>query len=107
MKLAAAPEGQRVELSPDVSIINWPTDEAKPDLSRGTSLNDLVAVKVAFEFLALISGPAICDDTSKLNEVRDALKCARDSDAFSVDPLVPRPGILLRPFCHCKSDMRA
>jgi hypothetical protein len=31
-KLAAAPEGQSVELSPDVSIINWPTDEAKPAL---------------------------------------------------------------------------
>jgi hypothetical protein len=86
-KLAAAPEGQRVELSPDVSIINWRTDEAKPDLSRGIALHELVAVKVAFELLALISGTAICADTSQLNEVRDALKCARDSSAFSVDRL--------------------
>ena|SRR5262245_48483617 len=103
MKLAAAPEGQRVELSPDVSIINWPTDEAKPDLSRGTSLNDLVAVKVAFEFLALISGPAICDDTSKLNEVRDALKCARDSDAFSVDRWYRAPASCCGPSAIAKA----
>jgi site-specific recombinase XerD len=35
-----------------VSIINWPADKAKRDLSRGTPLNDFVAVKIAFEFLA-------------------------------------------------------
>jgi hypothetical protein len=90
MRFAAAPEGQKVELSPNVGIINWPTDAANPDLSRGTPLNDLVAVKVAFEFLALISGTAICDDTSQLNEVRDALKCAHVSAAFSVDRLLAK-----------------
>jgi HNH endonuclease len=88
MSLAAAPEGQRVQLSPNLSIINWPTDEAKADLSRGTPLSDLVAVKIAFEFFALISGTAICDDISQLNEIRDALKFGGASDAFSVDRLL-------------------
>jgi hypothetical protein len=88
IKFAAAPEGQSVELLPGVSIINWPTDEARLDLSRGTPLNDLIVVKIAFEFLALMSSTAICNDTLQLNEVRCALKCARGSDAFGVERLV-------------------
>jgi hypothetical protein len=88
MKFAVAPEGQRVKLSPSVSIINWPTDKAKGDFSRGTPLNDLVVVKIAFEFLALISGTEICNDTAQLNEVRHALKCARGSAALSVERLL-------------------
>jgi hypothetical protein len=77
VRLAAAPERQKVELAPGISIINWPTDGAKRDLSRGIPLNDLVVVKIAFEFLALMSGTAICNDTRQLNEVRRALKSAR------------------------------
>ena len=88
MKLAGATEGHKVELSPGVSVINWPTDKAEIDFSRGAPLNDLVAVKIAFEFLALMSGTVICSGTSELNEVRRALKCARESAAFSVERLL-------------------
>jgi hypothetical protein len=88
MKLETASEGQKVKLSPDVSVINWPTDKAELDFSRGTPLHDLVAVKIAFEFLALISGTAICEDTPALNEIRRALKCARGSAAINVERLL-------------------
>jgi hypothetical protein len=87
-RLAAAPEGQRVELAPDVHIINWPTDIAKRDLSQGIPLDDLVVVKIAFEFLALMSDAAICDSTPQLDEIRCALKCAGSSPSFSVERLV-------------------
>jgi hypothetical protein len=87
-RLTAAPEGQRVEVAPGVYVTNWPTDGAKPDLSRGTCLDDLVAVKIAFEFFALCSGAAICDSSPQLNEIRYALKCARSSPSFNVERLV-------------------
>jgi hypothetical protein len=87
-RLVTAPEGQRVELVSGVYITNWPTDSAKPDLSQGIPLDDLVVVKIAYEFLALVSGAAICDSTSQLNEIRCALKCARSSPSFSVERLV-------------------
>jgi hypothetical protein len=86
-KFAAAPEGQTIELSPSLSIINWPTDKPKRDFSRATPVDDLVVVKIAFEFLALISGTAICNDTAGLSEIRSVLKCARGSDAFRVERL--------------------
>ena len=86
-KSAAAPEMQTVELSPGVSIINWPSDNAKPDFSRGIPVDDLLVVKIAFEFFALLSGTAICNDNAHLNEVRHALNCAQPSAAFTVERL--------------------
>ena len=89
-KSAAAPEMQTVELSPGVSIINWPSDNAKPDFSRGIPVDDLLVVKIAFEFFALLSGTAICNDNAHLNEVRHALNCAQPSAAFTVERLEAR-----------------
>jgi hypothetical protein len=85
----SAPEGQRVELSRNVSAINWPTDKVKLELSRGQPVNDLVLVKIAFEFLALISGSVICNDTRQLNEIRGALRSQDPvSNAFKVERLL-------------------
>jgi hypothetical protein len=86
-KFATAPEMQTVELSPGVSIINWPSDNAKPDFSRGIPVDDLLVVKISFEFSALLSGTAICNDSPHLNEVRHALNCAHPSAAFTVERL--------------------
>jgi hypothetical protein len=106
-KVATSPEMERVELSSGVSIINWPSDNAKPDFSRGTPLDDLVAVKIAFEFFALLSGTAICNDDPQLNEVRDALKCAQTSAAFSVERLLAKDYASFHGICFEGNDPHA
>jgi hypothetical protein len=47
-------------------------------------------VKIAFEFLALMSGTAICSVTPELNEVRRALKGGTGSSSFGVERLLAR-----------------
>jgi hypothetical protein len=89
-RLVTAPEGQRVELVPDVHIINWPTDIAKHDFSQGIPLDDLVAVKIAYEFLALMSGAAICNSTPQRDEIRCALKRARSSPSLALNASKPK-----------------
>jgi HNH endonuclease len=86
-KSAAAPEMETIELSPGVSIINWPSDNAKPDFSRGIPVDDLVVVKIGFEFFALLSGTAIYNDKPRLNAVRHALRSGQPSAAFTVERL--------------------
>jgi hypothetical protein len=80
------PEGKKVEVLPGLAIINWPTDKAGPDLS-GDPVDDLVLVKTAFEFLALMSGTAIYKDHSQLNDVRRALKGSGETAGRSVERL--------------------
>jgi hypothetical protein len=67
------PERTKIELLPGLSVINWPTDEAKPDLS-GEPIDERVLVKTAFEFIALIADTAIYANTPQLDEIRRALK---------------------------------
>jgi hypothetical protein len=76
-------------LSPSLSFVNWPTDLVSLDFHDASPLNVLVAVKIAFEFLALLSGTAICMISPQLNTVRSALKRQdKKTDAFDVEPLV-------------------
>jgi hypothetical protein len=76
-------------LSKNVSIINWPLDKAELDLSRGASLHELVAGKIAFEFLALLSGTVICKDVPQLTGIRHALmECHHGSEVFNVERLL-------------------
>jgi hypothetical protein len=86
-RIAKIPEQKKVELLPGLTIINWPTDKAKPDLS-GNSVEELVLVKTAFEFLALMAGTAIYSDTSQLSEIRGVLKGSGETSAFSVERLL-------------------
>jgi hypothetical protein len=85
----AAPEGQPIELSTTVKIVNWQTDRAELDLSGAPSLDELVLVKIGFEFLAVLAGTAIYGKTPHLNEIRRALKCGRTvSDAVRIERLL-------------------
>lgn len=86
-RLTSIPEQSKVELLPGLTIINWATDKAEPDLG-GSPVNELVLVKIAFEFLALLSGTAICNDTPHLNEIRGVLKGSGDTTGFSVERLL-------------------
>lgn len=87
-KVRRAPEGQKIELSKTLSLINWPTENPKLDLGCAPRLDDLVSVKIAFEFLALMSGTAICHTSLQLDEVRRVLRCAHKSKAVDVEPLL-------------------
>jgi hypothetical protein len=87
--LEQAPEEQKVDLSKSVSVINWPTSNAELDLSRGVPLSNSTVIKIAFEFLALMSGTAICADTRQFNEIRRVLTSAdHESDAFEIERLL-------------------
>ena len=85
-RLSNLPEQKKVELL-GLTIINWPTDKAQPDLS-GSPVDELVLVKTAFEFLALMAGTAICNVSSHLEEIRDVLKGSGDTAGFSVERLL-------------------
>jgi len=82
--VASMPERMRIELLPGISLINWPTDEPMPDLS-GRPLDDLVLVKTAFEFVALILDTAIYADTPHLGEIREALTGNSKAGGFRVE----------------------
>jgi hypothetical protein len=86
-RLSNIPEQKKVELLPGLTIINWPTDKAERDLS-GNSVEELVFVKTAFEFLALMSGTAIYNDAPHLHEIRGVLKGSSETAGFSVERLL-------------------
>ncbi|HZS64605.1 MAG TPA: HNH endonuclease [Xanthobacteraceae bacterium] len=84
----SASEGKEIEVSRNVSAINWPTHKVELDLSSSVPLSELLLVKIAYEFLALMSGSALCNDTLQLNEIRHVLRCnKRESDAFQIERL--------------------
>jgi HNH endonuclease len=85
--LSNIPERKKVELLPGLTIIDWPTDKAEPDLC-GSPVDDLVLVKTAFEFLALMAGTAIYSDAPSLNEIRGVLKGSGETGGFRVERLL-------------------
>ncbi|WP_338308107.1 HNH endonuclease [Bradyrhizobium sp. TM233] len=83
-RLNSLPEQTKVELLPGISVINWPTDQARPDLGAHP-VNELVLVKTAFEFLALLLGTAIYESVAALGQIRDALKGSGDASGYRVE----------------------
>jgi hypothetical protein len=86
-RLSNIPESKKVELLPGLTIIDWPTDKAEPNLS-GSPVDDLVLVKTAFEFLAIVAGTAICRDHPHLDEIRSVLKGSGETAGFRVERLL-------------------
>ncbi len=92
--LEQAPDNTRVSLSGGIEIVKWSIEQVRPTLD-GPLLNPLVALKSAYEFLALHLNNAVYEDVPTLAAARIALAGgALDSHHLSVERLhapEPRP----------------
>ena len=71
--LEEIPENERVTIAPGLDVINWIFSKIDPDLSRGITLDPLVPLKIAFEFVALCLGGAIYVRNPALAPIRSGL----------------------------------
>jgi hypothetical protein len=85
--LTDLPEGEKVEVLPGLTVINWPTEYPQPDLS-GHPMDDLVLIKTAFEFMALMAGTAIYQDVPPLNNIRRTLRGSSDLSGLRIERLL-------------------
>jgi hypothetical protein len=65
-----APLNELIKLDDGIQITKWSIDEIHPDMT-GEMIDDLVPLKIAFEFLALHAGSAIYHE--QLNSIRQAI----------------------------------
>lgn len=80
-----APLDELIKLSDGMEIIKWGVDEIQPDLT-GPKIDDIVPLKIAFEFLAMHIGSAIYPDP--FNDIRDAiLNRSKNPDVYEVEQL--------------------
>ena len=81
-----APENKRVEIAPGLDIAHWTVHDIELDLNTSQSMDQVVPVKIAFEFLAICVGTAVYGGDAQLSEVRRVLTtCNLDSDAIKVE----------------------
>lgn len=82
-----APEDQRTEIAPGLEVVKWRIQKVQHDLSRPL-MDEVVPLKIAFEFLACHLGTAIYSDVPQLAEIRHVLRSGEDvSNSFHVDRL--------------------
>ena len=85
-KLDGIREGEASEITPGIVVVDWPVWEVKPDLSKGRIMSPLVPAFIAFQFLALLVGDAICAEAKALSELRSVFSNRTPrSDLLSVD----------------------
>ena len=85
-KFDLAPSDARVEIAPGLEIVKWTIQRVQPDLSC-TSLNPLLPLKIAFEFLACHLGGAIYDSEPPLETIRDCLRSGVLDDSVQIESL--------------------
>jgi len=80
-----APLDKLIKLDDSIEITKWSIDEIHPDLS-GEMVDDLVPLKIAYEFLALHVGLAIYHE--QLNSIRQSiLNGMKNPDTYEVEHL--------------------
>jgi uncharacterized protein YlaI len=67
-----APENSKLTLAPELEMVKWSITGLQPSLN-GPSLNPLIPMKAAYEFLALSVGSAIYGDAPPLQAIRRSL----------------------------------
>ena len=67
------PENQKTTIAPGLDVVKWRIDRLHPDFSQGKPMESLLPAKIAFEFLALCAGPAICAQERPLSDLRQIL----------------------------------
>ena len=74
------PENRRRSIAHGLEVVKWSVEGVEFDLSKGKLIHPLVPAKIAFEFLALCIGEAICAHDSPLPELRRILTTGIDWD---------------------------
>ena len=64
------PKNQRTPIMHGLEVVKWAIEEIELDLSQSKCMNPLLPAKVAYEFLALCAGEAICSADWPLPELR-------------------------------------
>ena len=67
------PENRRTSIAHGLDVIKWSVEGVEFDLSQSKLIHPLLPAKIAFEFLALCTGDAICAHDSPLPELRRIL----------------------------------
>jgi hypothetical protein len=67
-----APENSKLTLAPELEMVKWSITGLQPSFD-GPSLDPLIPMKAAFEFLALSVGTAIYQDAPSLQAIRASL----------------------------------
>jgi len=83
-KFDSAPLDERVELEPGLAIVKWSVVSVQPDLS-GSSLDPLLPLKIAFEFLACHLGSAIYDTAPPFEAIRESLRTGVLDESIEVE----------------------
>ena len=87
-KLGGLKNDEATEIASGIVVTNWPVWGIKPDMSKSGTMSDLVPAFIAFEFLALHVGDAICGNEAALSELRSLFgDRRRKSPALSVERL--------------------
>ncbi len=92
--LKSAPDSQRISVAPECDaikcdVIKWPVEAIEPDLSKSMPIDPRLPAKIAFEFLALCAGEAICTNDGPLPDLRQILESGTgwDDTILRVDRL--------------------
>lgn len=68
------PENRRTSIAHGLDVVKWSVEQIEVDLSQSKLIDPLLPAKIAFEFLALCAGEAICAHDWPLPELRRILK---------------------------------
>jgi len=75
-----------VEIYPGYRMVEWRPEKVLLDFSGSQTINPLVLLKIAYEFLALHLDLAVYDDAPQMREIRTALTTGnRESPCFHVE----------------------
>ncbi len=67
-------ENRRTSIAPGLDVVKWSVEGIDLDLSRSNLIDPLMPAKIAFEFLALCGGEAVCTHDWPLPEIRRILR---------------------------------
>ncbi len=84
-----AETGERASVGNDISVIKWVGEDRGPILRSADQIHDLLLIKIAYEFLALMIGKSIYADQPALAGLRQVLMDHRlDESAVRVERLM-------------------
>ena len=95
------PENQPMSVSLGLDVVKWSTDGIELDLSQAKPIDPLLPAKIAFEFLALCAGDAICSQDRPLPELRGILTTGTgwDDNILRVERLHARHALPFHGIC--------
>ena len=74
------PENRRTSIAEGLDVVKWSIEGIEIDLAQSKVIDPRLPAKIAFEFLALCAGEAICSRDGRLPELRRILTTGDDWD---------------------------